>query len=59
MFFFVLLPIAVAIGVVVGRTGSGDDDKLLAALREGNARPRRRADAGPAQTATSSPKLRQ
>ena len=36
VFFFALLPIAVAIGVVVGRTGSGDEDKLLAALREGN-----------------------
>jgi hypothetical protein len=38
VFFFALLPIAVAVGVVVGRSGSGpDQDKLLAALREGNA----------------------
>jgi hypothetical protein len=32
--FFALLPIAVAIGVVVGRSGSGDDEALLQALRE-------------------------
>ena len=37
VFFFALLPIAVAVGVLVGRGGrSGDEDKLLAALREGN-----------------------
>lgn len=35
--FFALLPIAVALGVVVGRTGSdGNDDALLQALREGD-----------------------
>jgi hypothetical protein len=34
--FFALLPIAVALGVMVGRSGSGDDgsDALLQALRE-------------------------
>ena len=38
VFFFALLPIAVAIGVLVGRSGSGaDDEALLAALRDGNA----------------------
>jgi hypothetical protein len=37
--FFALLPIAVAIGVVVGRadSGSGDEGALLQALREQNA----------------------
>jgi hypothetical protein len=35
--FFALLPIAVAIGVVVGRSGSGDDDALLQALRQQDA----------------------
>lgn len=35
--FFALLPIAVAIGVVVGKSGGGNsDDALLQALREGN-----------------------
>jgi hypothetical protein len=38
VFFFALLPIAVAVGVIVGRSGSdGDNAALLAALREGNA----------------------
>ena len=36
--FFALLPIAVALGVVVGRGGSGpEEEELLSALREGNA----------------------
>ncbi|HEX3174050.1 MAG TPA: hypothetical protein VHQ43_07515 [Solirubrobacterales bacterium] len=46
--FFALLPIAVAIGVVVGRSGSGEDnDALVQALREQNAA---LARAAPAQT---------
>ena len=58
VFFFALLPIAVAIGVVVGRTGNGDEDKLLAALREGNATAAvASTDAGTGQTATVSSKL--
>ena len=58
VFFFALLPIAVAIGVVVGRTGSGDEDKLLAALREGNVTAAAAStDAGAGQTATVSSKL--
>jgi hypothetical protein len=47
--FFALLPIAVALGVVVGRSGSGDgNDALVQALREQNAA---FAKAAPAQTA--------
>jgi hypothetical protein len=38
VFFFALLPIAVAVGVIVGRSGgSSDNEALLAALKEGNA----------------------
>ena len=39
--FFALLPIAVALGVVVGRSGSGggDNEALLQALRQQDARP--------------------
>jgi hypothetical protein len=39
--FFALLPIAVAIGVVVGRAGAGNGDEaaLLQALREGHGSP--------------------
>jgi len=50
--FFALLPLAVGLGVVVGRSGSGDDgssDALLQALRE---RPAATATAGTA-TATA------
>ena len=32
--FFALLPVAVGIGVVVGRSGTSDDDALLQALRQ-------------------------
>jgi hypothetical protein len=32
--FFALLPLAVGLGVVVGRSGSGDNEALLQALRE-------------------------
>jgi hypothetical protein len=47
--FFALLPIAVAIGVVVGKAGSGEDNgALLQALREQNAAV---AAAGPGSTA--------
>jgi hypothetical protein len=47
--FFALLPIAVAIGVVVGRAGSGEDNgALVQALREQNAA---FAKAAPSQTA--------
>jgi hypothetical protein len=46
--FFALLPIAVAIGVVVGKAGSGEDNgALVQALREQNAAV---AGAGPTQT---------
>ncbi|MET0304792.1 MAG: hypothetical protein ABW196_01015 [Solirubrobacterales bacterium] len=46
--FFALLPIAVAIGVVVGRSGSdGADDALLQALRQQDAAV---ASSGPAAT---------
>ncbi len=46
--FFALLPIAVALGVVVGRSGSGDDDSdaLLQALQR-TARPRPPATTAP------------
>jgi hypothetical protein len=38
VFFFALLPIAVAVGVIVGRSGgSSDNEALLAALKEGSA----------------------
>jgi len=46
--FFALLPVAVAVGVVVGRSGSdGTDDALLQALRRQDAAV---ASAGPAAT---------
>jgi hypothetical protein len=46
--FFALLPVAVAIGVVVGRSGAGgDDDALLQALRQRDAAV---ASTGPAAT---------
>jgi hypothetical protein len=51
--FFALLPLAVGLGVVVGRSGSdggGDSDALLQALRE---RPAATAVAGTATTATT------
>jgi hypothetical protein len=49
--FFALLPIAVAIGVVVGRTGSGEDNSaVVQALREQNAA---LANSGSAQTGTA------
>jgi hypothetical protein len=35
VFFFTLLPIAVAVGVMVGRNGGTDDSELAAALRDG------------------------
>lgn len=51
--FFALLPIAVAIGVVVGKSGSGEDNgALLQALREQNAALARSGSA-PAATATA------
>lgn len=47
--FFALLPVAVAVGVVVGRSGSdGTDDALLQALRQQDAAV---ASAGPVATA--------
>lgn len=46
--FFALLPVAVGIGVVVGKSGGGSDDALLQALREGDAAV---ASAGPSSTA--------
>lgn len=50
VFFFVLLPIAVAVGVIVGRSGSDSDtDKVLAALRDGSIAPA----AATADTATA------
>jgi hypothetical protein len=50
--FFALLPIAVAIGVVVGRAGSGEDNSaILDALREQNAAA---ASAGTTAGATTS-----
>jgi predicted membrane-bound mannosyltransferase len=51
--FFALLPIAVAIGVVVGRAGTGGEDSsaILQALREQNAAT---ASAGTAAGATAS-----
>jgi hypothetical protein len=49
--FFALLPIAVAIGVVVGRTGSGEDNSaVVQALREQNAA---LANSGSAQAGTA------
>lgn len=50
--FFALLPLAVGLGVVVGRSGSGDDnsDALLQALSE---RPAATATAGTATAATA------
>jgi hypothetical protein len=58
--FFALLPIAVAIGVVVGRadTGGADEDALLEALRRQDAAA---AEAGPttASTAAVPKKLKQ
>jgi len=51
--FFALLPLAVGLGVVVGRSGSdggGDSDALLQALRE---RPAATAAAGTATAATA------
>ncbi|HSS05272.1 MAG TPA: hypothetical protein VLK89_08830 [Solirubrobacterales bacterium] len=51
--FFALLPIAVAIGVVVGRSGSdsGENEALLKALRNQNAAVATTAAAGPTATA--------
>ncbi len=53
--FFALLPIAVALGVVVGRTDSdGNDDALLRALREGEVPAVAGAGASPAASAVAS-----
>jgi hypothetical protein len=51
--FFALLPIAVAIGVVVGRSGSdgGENEALLEALRKQDAALATTAASGPATTA--------
>jgi len=51
--FFALLPIAVAIGVVVGRGGSGDgeNEALLEALRNQNAAVASQSAGGPTTTA--------
>jgi hypothetical protein len=54
--FFALLPLAVALGIVVGRSGSGGDDNsdaLLQALRE---RPTATATAGTATATTAKAK---
>lgn len=58
--FFALLPIAVALGVVVGRTGSdGNDDALLRALREGDVPALAGAGAAPvASAAAGGPKAK-
>lgn len=55
--FFALLPIAVALGVVVGRSGSGssDSEALLQALRNQEAATAT-STAGATTTATSTPK---
>jgi hypothetical protein len=52
--FFALLPIAVAIGVVVGRSGSdsGENEALLRALRNQDSAVAATTAAGPAATAT-------
>jgi hypothetical protein len=54
--FFALLPIAVALGVMVGRSGGGEDDSdaLLQALRE-----RQATAVAAAPTATATPKAKQ
>ena len=59
VFFFVLLPIAVAVGVLVGRSGSDSDaDKVLAALRDGSVAPTAAsADAAKAETVSNSSQL--
>lgn len=59
VFFFALLPIAVAVGVIVGRSGSGtDEEALLAALRDGNATASvASSDAGKAEIVSSSTDL--
>ena len=56
--FFALLPIAVAIGVVVGRSGSdsGENEALLKALRNQDAAVATTTAAGPATTATKAKK---
>jgi len=56
--FFALLPIAVVLGVAIGRSGSGDDNSeaLLQALRERQATAASTVAAGPATTATATPK---
>ncbi len=59
VFFFALLPIAVAIGVLVGRGGaSPDEEKLLAALRDSNANAAVTADtASKSETVSASDEL--
>ncbi len=56
--FFALLPIAVAIGVVVGRSGSdgNENEALLEALRNQNAAVASTTAAGPAATAVKAKK---
>ena len=56
--FFALLPIAVAIGVVVGRSGSdgGENEALLKALRDQESAVASATAAGPATTATKAKK---
>jgi hypothetical protein len=56
--FFALLPIAVVIGVAIGRSGSGegDNEALLKALRERQATATSTAAGPTAATATATPK---
>jgi hypothetical protein len=55
--FFALLPIAVAIGVLVGRSGTdGNDDALIQALREQNAAVASAAPSSLAPATASNPK---
>lgn len=57
--FFALLPVAVAIGVVVGRSGLGEDnDALLQALRRQDAAIAQTAPAAPGSTAASKAKAK-
>jgi SPOR domain len=48
-----LLPVAAAAGVLAGRSGSGDDDAVLAAIKASNARAARVSAAAPAATVAS------
>jgi hypothetical protein len=57
--FFALLPIAVAIGVVVGRSGGdGSEDALIQALREQEAAVASTAPTSTAPTTASNPKTK-